>query len=235
MENLELVIYFALQKQMLCPFPCILGHTRPLKLIIAIGKSVVCSKIIEHIQDHTNMVVVYYFCSQLRSSRTLANEILRNLATQLLAANIALAPYILETFANNGLRPAKRSLGIILGKLISSLPLVRVIVDGLDECPEDDQCEIMEDLLKIRGPKPESCKIIISSRNIRSISKMLRAKVIVRLEDYPENVNNTIASFVKSRLSTLSQNFTPGLVDDLGQQIIAKANGQSVIDCIYLH
>ena len=172
-------------------------------------------------------VVIFYFCSHYQISQSQANAILRSFATQLLAANNELAPYILDTFASQALRPTKKHLGVILEKLVTSLSSVRIVVDGLDECSPSEQEEIIEDLLRIRGPVPGACKILLSSRKLPSIFKLLQAKPILRLDDHAESVNTTITSFVHQRLGSLRQNFNPDIIDELKGQIIAKANGTS--------
>ncbi|CAD6565730.1 MAG: hypothetical protein ASARMPREDX12_006744 [Alectoria sarmentosa] len=116
------------------------------------GKSVICSKLVEHVQEKTDMAVIYYFCPHHQASQTSASEVLRSFATQLLTGNASLAPYILETFANNGQKPTKKNLGMILEKMITSVSSLRIIVDGLDECLQEDQDEIIQDLLRIKGP-----------------------------------------------------------------------------------
>jgi len=171
------------------------------------------------------MLVVYYFCSPRQLTLGLSNELLRNLATQLLAAKKEFAPYILD----NGLRPTKKILGIILEKLITSVDkAVRIIVDGLDECSRDDYEEAIEDLLSIRGPSAGACKILIASQKLASISKLLQLKPTVRLDDYAENVNHTISSYVNSHLRSLHHDFSSELIEDLGHQIMTKAHGQFV-------
>ena len=192
-----------------------------------IGKSIICSKLIGHVQDYTDMKIIYYFCPHSHASQSQASEVLRSFATQLLAGNASLAPYILETFANNGQKPTKKNLGTILEKMISSSPALRVVVDGLDECLQDDQDEIIQDLLKIRGPTPGACKVLISSRKHRSISRWLHSKPAIRLDDSIDNINSTIASFIHPRLQSLRDHFSPVIVDDLENLLLAKANGCS--------
>lgn len=187
------------------------------------------------------MLVIYYFCSHRQLSLGLSNEILRNLATQLLAAKKELAPYILETFANKGLRPTKKSLGIILEKLIASVDVaVRIVVDGLDECSRDDYEEVIEDLLVIKGPSAGACKILIASEKIAPIYRLLQSKPTVRLDDYAENVNHTVSSYVNSQLHNLHHEISSELIEDLGYQIMTKVHGKcnpetlrSPIDLIY--
>lgn len=171
------------------------------------------------------MTVIYYFCPHLQASQTQVSNVLRSFATQLLARNASLAPYILETFASNGQKPTKRNLGTIIEKMISSLPSLRIVVDGLDECLQDDQDEIMEDLLRIKGPAPGACKLCISSRKHRSISRWLHSKPTIRLDDNTDNINSTISSYIHPRLRSLRDHFSPAIVDSLGNRLLEKANG----------
>lgn len=179
-------------------------------------------------QDATDSVVIFYFCSHHQNSQSQANAILRNFATQLLAANTELAPYILDNFANQARGPTKKHLGSILEKLITSLSSVRIVVDGLDECPPSEQEGIIEDLMRIKGPTPGACKMLLSSRKIPAICKLFRAKPTLRLDDHAESVNSTISSFVHQRLGSLRQDFDSDIIDELESQIITKANGTSV-------
>ena len=192
---------------------------------VKLGKSVICSKLIEHVQDHPDIAIIYYFCNHQQASQTQASEVLRSFATQLLAQNTTLAPYILEEFANNGQKPTKRNLGKILERLIATLGPLRIVVDGIDECRQDDQDEIIEDLLRIKGPVVGSCKLLLSSRKHPSISRWLHSKPTVRLDDNTDHVNSTISSFIRPRLQSLRDRFSPVVVDGLENLLVAKANG----------
>lgn len=189
------------------------------------GKSVICAKLIEHIQEKTKTVAIFYFFSHNQNFQKHATEVLRSFATQLLAANTDLAPYVLENFANNGQRATKKNLGIILEKMISSLPAIRIVMDGLDECPLNEQDEVIEDLLRIRSPISGACKVLVSSRKHRTISRLLQTKPTFRLDDNAQSINNTIASFVQPRLYHLRNRFDPDIIDELGRQLLSKANG----------
>ena len=189
------------------------------------GKSVICAKVIEHVQDSTDAVVIFYFCNHQQTSQSLSNDILRSFAAQLLAANTELAPYILEMFVNQALRPTKKHLGFILEKMITSLSSVKIVVDGLDECATGEQEEIIEDLQRIKGSVPGACKILLSCRKLPSIFELLQDKPTLRLDDHAESVNATISSFVHQGLRSLRRKFDSDIIDDLESQIIAKANG----------
>ena len=189
------------------------------------GKSVICSKIIEHIQDNTDITVIYYFCPHHQAPRTQSSDVLRSLATQLLAETTSLAPYVLETFASNGQKPTKKNLGIILEKMVTSLRSLRIVVDGLDEFLQDDQDEIIQDLLRIKGSTPGAYKLLISTRKHPSISRWLHLKPTIPLDDRTENINSTISSFIHPRLQILRDRFSPAIVDRLGNLLLEKANG----------
>ena len=99
------------------------------------------------------------------------------------------------------------------------------MVDGIDECGQDDQDEIIEDLLRIKGPTAGACKLLLSSRKHRSISRWLQSKPTIRLDDHTDNVNSTISSFIRPRLHSLRDRFGPAVVNGLGDLLLAKANG----------
>ena len=178
-------------------------------------------------QDATDSIAIFYFCSHQQSSQSQANAILLSFAAQLLAANTELAPYILDTFASQALSPTKKHLGVILEKLLSSLSSVRIVVDGLDECASSEQEGIIDDLLRIKGPVPGACKILLSCRKLPSIFRLLQGKPTLRLDDHTASVDSTISSFVHRRLGFLRQKFESHIIDELEGQIIAKANGIS--------
>ena len=197
------------------------------KLMYLEGKSIICAKVVEHLKSRNDSVIIYFFCSHSQIIPKFPSEILRNLTTQCLAAKPELAPYVLETFANNGLPPSKKSLGVILEKLITSLSSVRIVVDGLDERSQSDYEEVMEDLLRIRGLIPGACKLLVSSRYLQPISRLLKRKPTFELDCHFDHVNRCISNYVHERLQTLHQDFSHELIDDLGRQIVDKSRGKS--------
>lgn len=199
-----------------------------MELTQQVGKSVICSKIIDHLQSSDSTKIIYYFCRHDQATEVEATDILKEFATQLLAANPELAPYILDTFANKGLKPTKKQLTIIVERLIAVLPSVRIIVDGLDEYPKNAQEEVMKSLLASKGSSAGACKLLLSSQCIPTIAKTLGNKPQLRLEDCSENVDATIATFVKPRMDELRQRFDPSTVDGLESKILEKAQGETL-------
>ena len=127
---------------------------------------------------------------------------------------------------NQGFQATKKNLGLILEKLLGSLSSLRIIVNGLDECPIDDLQEIIDDLLKLRGAVPGACKVLMASRDMRSISKLLQRQSKVELSKYTQCINDDIVTFFNPQLEALAKHLDQNTVDQLRNQIISKAKGE---------
>ena len=143
-----------------------------------------------------------------------------------------MAPYILDTFASNGLRPTIKSLQIIVERLIGSLASVRIVIDGIDETDPSHQKEIIEDLMGLKRSSQDSCKILLSTRKQPLISKLLQMKPTIRMENHRDSINSMISSFVHQRLSGLRQRHGTDPIDQVESQIVEKAEGPSDSDCV---
>ena len=193
------------------------------------GKSVLCSKIITYIQEKTEMGVLFYFCHHFPASNEISSEVLKDFATQLLTADPGLAPYILDTFANNGEKPTKKILAEVLENLIASSKPIRLVVDGLNELSGFDQEDLIIHLLRIGETSPAECKILFSSREWVSLANLLyHRSSTFRLRDCPENINCDVAAFVHRQLKRLRQTCEPGLIDELEGSILRRADGMSI-------
>ena len=71
-----------------------------------------------------------------------------------------------------------------------------------------------------------ACKIILSSRNVSPISKLIDSKPTLRLEDCIDNINATIRVFTEQRLENLRGRFRASIVDDLAVKVMDKAKGE---------
>ncbi|KAL8857778.1 MAG: hypothetical protein Q9178_005678 [Gyalolechia marmorata] len=136
-----------------------------------------------------------------------------------------MAPYILDTFASNGLRPTIKSLRIIAERLIGSLASVRIIIDGIDETDPSHQKEIIEDLMGLKRSSQDSCKILMSTRRQPLISKLLQMKPTIRMENHADSMDSMISSFVHRKLSGLRQRHRTDTIDQVESQIVKKADG----------
>ena len=180
----------------------------------------------KHIQDKTDMCVLYYFCSSSPPPYQQCNDIFRNLAAQILVPKPDLAPYIIDQFANEALTPTIKNLETIIKNMILDLPAVRILVDGLDERPKKEQEEILNRVLKLKEGRAGACKVAISSRLLPFLSERLSGVPTLRLEEHPDHVKRAIACFVPPRLARLRHRYRRELIDDLERSILQKADGK---------
>ena len=182
----------------------------------------------KHKQDNKASAALFFFCQHDYVCPNPATDILRTFAAQLLAAKTDLAPYILETWADNGLRPSKKVLQEIINQAMDSLESVRILVDGLDEWPRIEQEEVIKDVLMVKGRSPGRSKLLISSRRLPVITKILSSKPTFCLEESTDDVRITISAYVSPRLHALGLRLNKAnadLIDELETKILAKANG----------
>jgi hypothetical protein len=180
-------------------------------------------------QQDSAITSIYYICTSYTTGKNLLVEILQSFAGQLLRANLDLAPYIFENYANKGLVPAIVLLRGLLAELLDMIPSVRVILDGIDEYPESDQRAILAELLSISKGSSGTCKILISSRISPQISKVLSSKPTISLRDYHEEVQGDIRAYVCERLGDLRRKLGDQLIDTIERRVLEKADGSLII------
>jgi hypothetical protein len=159
----------------------------------------------------------------------LLGDILRSFAGQLLRANLDLAPYVFENYANKGLAPAIVRMRRLFAELLEFIPFVGVILDGIDKYPESDQKAILTELLSLSKASSGTCKILISSRTSSLIKSLLSTKPTISLRDYHEEVQVDIRSYVCERLGDLRRKFGDQLIDRIERRILEKADGSIIV------
>ena len=196
--------------------------------MLFIGKSTICSKIIEAVQEYNQAHVIYYFCNSYTDNKNLCNRILRSIIAQLLRANRDLASHICENFANKGLTPSIKQINQLLPEIVLLCKSVRVVIDGLDECVEDVQRQLLEEILRL-GRSKLSCKVLISSREGGYIGKAMKRISSVHLREQERDLNKDIGKFVKHHLEELRESFDDRSINDIEQRIVDKAQGEGLL------
>jgi hypothetical protein len=154
---------------------------------------------------------------------------------QLLRANLDLAPYIFERYANKGLAPNIVRLRKLLPELLGTIPSVRIIIDGLDEYPEPDQRMILTDLLALSKSTGANCRVLFSNREGSLINRTLGGRPTISLRDQNADVNKDIELHVHSRLKAFRARFGDALINKIERQIVEKADGSSRFDFAHLY
>lgn len=158
---------------------------------------------------------------------------MRSFICQLLRANLDLAPYIFENYANKGLAPATVRLRRLITELLDMIPSVRVILDGIDEYPESDQRGTLTELLSLSESCSGTCKILVSSRISVQIKKVLSSKPTISLRDYNEEVQGDIRAYIRERLRDLRGRFSDQLIDTVETKVLERADGSIIIPVMH--
>src|ERR1700761_9064963 len=101
-------------------------------------------------QQDKHCFLLYYFCSYSSHTSTQSSQIARNLLAQLLQQNQDLLSYVYDEYVLNRRTASPNVLEQLLAFLVSSIPTdnsqivdIRIIIDGLDECPNDQQQRLL--------------------------------------------------------------------------------------------
>ena len=196
-----------------------LDHT----LIIAAGKSVICSYILQLLEQFSGKYhVCYYFCNSTEAGN-ICGQILRTVALQLLRRNVDLASLVANQYVYPGSSCSLAQLRNLLPQMLEVTRSTRIVIDGLDECSEESQISVLKDLLRLIG-KDVSCKVIFASRREVKIAEKLSNKPQIKL-DNREEVESDIRLYVKYQVGSIETDDS-----DLRQKIesilVEKANGE---------
>ena len=147
---------------------------------------------------------------------------LRSIALQLLRQHMDLASYVADNYVNKGSNPSIPQLKKLLVELLSGIPSVFIVLDGLDECDEKSQKSILGELILLTGP---TCRLLISSRDGIYVSKVLHERPTISLREKKRDVDTDIRLFVKHNLIGLRERFGDTVVDEVEEKVVEKANG----------
>ena len=187
----------------------------------------ICSQLVELIKTNGPLpAVLYCYCNLRSSASDVKRSVLQSLAAQLLTYNTDLAPLIVDQYASQGISPSSKSLKDILRLLLSSAASTRILVDGVDELESiDDQAEVLDALvhLSIVGP---NAKVLVSCRNLPSISRRLQHASSFCIDEFPEQLQCSIERFLEIKSSSIEQRFGEALALQVKQTLGKRANGE---------
>jgi hypothetical protein len=190
------------------------------------GKTVLCSTVIEDIDDRCSQskdsaVVFFYFRHDYKPSQEHGNQysqMLRSLIVQLSCQLQTLSTGLDDMYEHHfqGQRqPSNTDLAIVLGKMISELEHVFVLLDALDEC---DETRSLLGFLKRFPDSPDgSLHLLVTSRKEVIIEESLNHYIQISLEEGV--IADDIRAFIVEQLGDIDFNEIP---PDLKVEITAK-------------
>ena len=187
--------------------------------------------IIRFLQQDKHSTILYYFCTYDSSRPNNCSHILRSLTAQILRSNRDLAVFVYDNYIRPGHTSSILQLKKLIPTLLSSIPSIRIVIDGLDEFEQKDQKQILSDLIPFASAQNSNavCKILFASRDIPTIAGHLSKRTIVSLNEEREPVTQGIRSYVSHRLGEIRLNFGAKIgdevMDGVERNIIEKAEG----------
>jgi hypothetical protein len=182
--------------------------------------------IIRQLQEEGGFTTAFYICNSYTTGKNLLGEMLRSIAAQILRANLDLASYIFDNYANKLQSPAIVRLRRLLPELLGTVNSIRVIIDGLDEYPEPDQRLILNELMTLSKSFVGQCKILFSNRDEGlQIRKVLGGKPIIDLKSQFTSVTKDIQAYVRFNLKEFRDSYPDRLIDNIESQLVQKAGG----------
>ncbi|KAK4183141.1 hypothetical protein QBC35DRAFT_478452 [Podospora australis] len=123
--------------------------------------------------------VIYYFCRYSQADRS--SEILKTIVLQLMKAHPDMVRVIYNSYVQTHREPSVRVLKMMLsgtpdhpGLLTAASPC-RIILDGVDECPSQEQKFVIQDMLQLLSVEAaQNCKLLVCSGEMPEIARIMR-------------------------------------------------------------
>lgn len=181
-----------------------------------------CSYLVRVLSERSDINTCYYFCNS-HDPGSISHQVLRTVALQLLRQNLDLASLISNEYVYRGLSCGMPQLRILVSHLLEIMPGTRIVIDGLDECSQENQRMVLKDLQTACIGPEKQCKVLIASRREVTISEKLSSKPQINL-DGREEVHSDIRSFVKHKISELRTSDAE-LSKKIESVLVEKADG----------
>lgn len=161
-------------------------------------------------------------------------HLLKTLVAQLVYSNHNRAAYIYSEFIRKGVSLSEQRLKSVLNVMLSATAYVRVVIDGIDELPDEEQEKVLNFTLKFRNPQfaDSCCKVLLSSRDTALISGRIGRSPAVHLNNETAAVQKAIKGFVHHELSIIRLGFDNihghAPLEDIERELIEKADGEQL-------
>ncbi|KAF2872665.1 hypothetical protein BDV95DRAFT_570327 [Massariosphaeria phaeospora] len=197
------------------------------------GKTVISATITRFLKQDGQAAVLYYFCGQQSSITSRPAHAMCTIIAQLIRQYPDMAAYIYDEHIVNAHAASITRIKKLLQTLVGTISCVRIILDGIDELDGCTQGQVIEDMLSLTtsaGPGTV-CKVLISGRNVPSISGKLSRYPILDLDRQRQCMDASIASYTTSELARLHTGLqrihqnSDDMIKKIREELIEKAEG----------
>ncbi|RKL34624.1 hypothetical protein BFJ72_g9356 [Fusarium proliferatum] len=154
--------------------------------IAGAGKTVLASVIIDHLKQRDTEPVGFFYCKHGDPKKRTLLSFLKSTLSQLVAQQDQLVPYYYDEAIKSGeitLQSVKHCKTLLL-HMLQNIPKAYLIVDGLDECDDNERKAILsflqETLSICDSLNPAKLRALILSRDERDIKKALAMATMIR-------------------------------------------------------
>ena len=209
-------------------------------LIRSAGKSVLSATLVQHLEE-TSADVFFYFCGYSDATAGNSGDLLRSLVAQIVQVYPDTAIYVADNYLNSYRAASRKALNTLLPELLEVVGTTHLVIDGIDEWDLREQQAILNDILplSLSNQHAKVCKIFISSRDMPTISRIMRHKknatTVLALEEEHAYIDHSIQSFIADRLDEQSdslQDLDPNgsTLSEVRKLLMAKSNGELRFD-----
>ncbi|KAI1322465.1 hypothetical protein F5Y16DRAFT_39541 [Xylariaceae sp. FL0255] len=172
------------------------------------GKSVLSSQIIYFLRSDPTRRVAFFYYDFSTPAIGVTTHILKSICSQLIRMSPELASFVYHEHLSKGSKVVPSTLKVILQQLLSHFEDLRLVIDSVDETPQEEHKTLIKTICELTDSSP-SCKTLIISQDIASIAFPLSKKQKLSLQAINEKYYGAIKYIIK----------------DLKTQILEKAEG----------
>ncbi|QIW95288.1 hypothetical protein AMS68_000806 [Peltaster fructicola] len=199
-------------------------------------KTSLCSTIIEDLRSSTHNAAAanVFFYITWQHGRYSYESILRSAIFQLAARDTI--KNIITTWLSPKLRKDVEvsELERLFGRCTAELERVYLVVDGLDECPDDgdQRSDLLEGLLSLASMPRVRC--LTFSRPYPDIERVLHDGAFVSYTISGADINKDIACWLDNRLAKAKDKYKPACQTLIKESLVQKASGMfQWATCLY--
>lgn len=200
------------------------------------GKTVLCARVIEHLQSTVEGPIAYFFFTSALESRNDPFDAMRAWISQIASQNMIAFAKVQEALQNQHENVASRATIIKLFQSIAALPIASVLViDGLDECTcwgDDEPLSVPRFLQTtkqaIRGT---ATRLMIVSREEPEIRSALEESIpeqecLLAYKISRDDVRPDTTAYSKSIVTAKLTRQTDDVLDDMTERMAERCDGQ---------
>lgn len=173
------------------------------------------TRIINFLGQEPDAVLIRHFCSHHYASSVQYSNILASLIHQLLRDKDDLLAYVYTGYILARKSTSWTSLEALILTLLAAVSTdpakilyIRVVLDGLDECGEETQQRLVHFVGRIMALNVTSviCKVLLCSQDAGGLTRILKKKKSIAIEDEKKAVSLAIGLYTKQRLEQMRSN-----------------------------